>query len=57
VERIKQLSKQAETTYREILSQSIIDWKNEGHVAVVGSMVYNLQIIVLQGQVRLIYTN
>lgn len=43
IERIKGLSKQAETTYKEILSQSIIDWKNEGHVAIVGSIVFNLQ--------------
>jgi len=43
ISRMKRLHSQAESTYRVILSKSIIDWKNEGHVAVVGSIVHNLQ--------------
>jgi type I restriction enzyme M protein len=43
IKRIQGLKAQAESTYKVILSNSIIDWKSEGHVAVIGSIVYNLQ--------------
>jgi type I restriction enzyme M protein len=43
IKRIQDLKKQAQTTYREILNESIIDLKNEAHVAIVGSIVHNLQ--------------
>ncbi|RLI99180.1 MAG: SAM-dependent methyltransferase, partial [Candidatus Aenigmatarchaeota archaeon] len=43
INRIQNLKKQAQTTYREILNESVIDLKNEAHVAIVGSIVYNLQ--------------
>ncbi|GAB1370247.1 hypothetical protein MASR1M45_28290 [Candidatus Kapaibacterium sp.] len=41
--RIEQLDKLAQHTYKEILSKSIIDWRNEGHVAVIGTIVNSLQ--------------
>ncbi len=43
IKRMRDLCAQAVSTYKVILSNSIIDWKNEGHVAVVGSIVHNLQ--------------
>jgi len=43
IKRISELKKQAETTYKEILSESIIDFKNEAHVSIIGSIVHNLQ--------------
>ena len=43
IKRIQNLKKQAESAYTEILSQSFIDWRHEGHVAVIGSIVHNLQ--------------
>lgn len=43
IKRISELKEQAETTYREILSESIIDFKNEAHVKVVASIVNSLQ--------------
>lgn len=42
-DRISQLKEDAETTYKEILSESIIDFRNEAHVSVVASIVHNLQ--------------
>ncbi|MDI9356845.1 MAG: N-6 DNA methylase, partial [Chitinophagaceae bacterium] len=41
--RIKDLKEKAETTYKEILSESIIDFKNESHVKVVATIVNSLQ--------------
>ncbi len=43
IKRIQELKKQAQIAYKEILNESIIDMKNESHVAVVGSVVHNLQ--------------
>ena len=43
IKRIEDLKKQAQTAYKEILNESIIDLKNESHVAVIGSIVHNLQ--------------
>jgi len=43
IKRIQDLKKQAQTTYKEILNESTIDLKNEAHVAIVGSIVHNLQ--------------
>lgn len=43
IKRIEDLKKQAQTTYREILDRSVMDLKNDAHVAVVGSIVHNLQ--------------
>jgi len=43
VKRIEELKNQAQTTYREILSESTIDFKNEAHIAIIGSIVNNLQ--------------
>ena len=41
--RIEELKEQAETTYKEILSESIVDFKKEAHVRVVASIVNSLQ--------------
>ncbi|MDQ3093682.1 MAG: N-6 DNA methylase [bacterium] len=43
IKRIQALKDNAQSTYKVILSNSTIDWKQEGHVAVVSSIVYNLQ--------------
>lgn len=43
VKRIKDLKNQAQTTYKEILNESVIDFKNEAHIAIIGSIVNNLQ--------------
>jgi len=43
IKRIKNLKKNAETTYKEILSESIIDDKNEAHVRVIAAIVNSLQ--------------
>jgi len=42
-ERIKELKGQAETTYKEILSESIMDLRDESHVRVIASVVSSLQ--------------
>jgi len=41
--RITELRKLAETTYREILSESIMDLRDEAQVRVISSIVYSLQ--------------
>jgi type I restriction enzyme M protein len=41
--RITELKEQAETTYKEILSESILNLKDEAHVKVVASIVNTLQ--------------
>ena len=44
IKRIQDLKAKAESSYRRILlNETAIDWKNEGHVAAIGSIVYNLQ--------------
>ena len=42
-DRIKELKEQAETTYKEILSESIMDLREEAHVRVIASVVNSLQ--------------
>jgi type I restriction enzyme M protein len=42
-QRIAELREQAETTYREILNESIIDLRDEAHVRVIASIVNSLQ--------------
>jgi type I restriction enzyme M protein len=41
--RISDLREQAETTYKEILNKTIIDFRAEAHVSVISSIVYTLQ--------------
>lgn len=43
IQRIQNLRDNAESKYKAILSKHTIDPKDEGHVAVMGSVVYNLQ--------------
>lgn len=43
IKRIQNLRDNAESKYKAILSKSFIDPKDEGHVAVMGSVVFNLQ--------------
>lgn len=43
IKRIQNLRDNAESKYKAILSKSFIDPKKESHVAVMGSVVYNLQ--------------
>ena len=43
IQRIKKLKTDAETNYKEILSESIIDFKEESHVVAIASMVNSLQ--------------